>query len=320
MIIFFLLFSFLYDYSCSDSSICNYTEISLNQGIYKFELWGAQGGTGCTDGVHKLPGGHGSYVSGYIKINKKTNFYLYIGGKGGNGSHIPNSQAKSGWNGGGKGGIDWEDNDGSGGGGGSTDIRLLPGEWDNITSLRSRIIVAAGGSGSAFNHYGSSGGTIFGFKKNGISFNSIINSSSTSQIMGNLFGIGEDGKTFNWVPSSGAGGGYYGGVSVSGSQTIPYPAISDSGSSFISGHNFCNSISIDGFHTNTSYHYSGLLFFNSTMKSGIEIQPNYLNNLTIIGKTNNGAIRIIFLDQNEITNKNSYNINLFKICFFILIK
>ena len=307
-----LIFSQTYDYPCPTSDSCNNIEITLERGIYKFECWGAQGGTGVSNGVYKLPGGHGSYVSGFININKTTKFYLYIGGKGGDGSSTKNTQAKSGWNGGGYGGIDTRDNDGSGGGGGSTDIRLISGSWNNINSLRSRIIVAAGGSGSTYEHYGAGGGGLNGLSKTGKDFGSVTQSSITTQTNGNAFGIAGNGNSHIEAPSSGGGGGYYGGYAVAGSGP-PYLVVSDSGSSYISGHPSCNSISNTGIHTNSPNHFSGYIFYNTTMINGISTQPNYNSISTINGKTNNGAIRITFI--NKLINKETkhfkkYNIQL----------
>ena len=302
-----LIFTITFDYPCLTSDSCNNNEIFLERGIYKFECWGAQGGFGCTDSKYLLPGGHGSYVSGLININQKTKFYLYIGGKGGDGSPTKNTQAKAGWNGGGYGGIDTSDNDGAGGGGGSTDIRLISGLWNDINSLRSRIMVAAGGSGSVFNHYGAGGGDLNGLSKTGTSFESVTQSSSTTQTNGNAFGIAGNGKSHNYAPSSGGGGGYYGGIAVSGSGS-PHLVVSNSGSSYISGHPSCNSISNTGIHTNSPNHFSGYKFYNTTMINGINLQPNYNSETLINGKTNNGAIRITFISNLETNNIRKFNI------------
>ena len=306
-----------YLYPCGSSSSCNNLEVSLPRGIYKFECWGAQGGTGRTDGVLKFHGGNGAYVSGIINIEYLTNFYLYIGGKGGHASSTSGTSASSGWNGGGRGGIDTRDNDASGGGGGSTDIRLFPGNWNDLTSLRSRLMVAAGGSGSCFNSYGAPGGNITGFDMKYTGFYDVISTTTTTQITGNSFGIGANGLQNQYTPSSGGGGGYYGGVA--NTPGGGYTSVSDSGSSFISGHKFCNAINKDGIHLNYPYHYSGLYFYNTSMLTGIEYQPGFLNENLILGNSNNGTIRITYIGQ-YITNNNiqKYSI-VFLIQFYILI-
>ena len=296
MILNILFLSKIYYYPCSNSNSCNNIEVNLERGIYKFECWGAQGGMGALNGVLTYSGGNGAYVSGYIRIEKLTKFYLFIGGKGGNGSGTRGTSALGGWNGGGRGGIDSRDNDGSGGGGGATDIRLLNGTWNNITSLRSRIMVAAGGSGSCYNTYGAPGGTLTGYEKINTGLKDISSSIKTTQINGNQFGIGGNGNTHQFTPSSGGGGGYYGGFSHLGSEN-PVIAVSDSGSSYISGHLLCNSINQLGFHVNHSYHFSNLYFYNTTMLNGIQYQPNFLNNNNILGNSGNGVIKITFIEK-----------------------
>ena len=212
--------------------------IIVPPGYYRFECWGAQGGTGCVNGEHVADGGPGAYTSGYIRIISTTTFYCFVGGKGGDGLSIANTKADSGYNGGGYGGADTWDNEGSGGGGGATDIRTIDGDWNNTESLESRIIVAAGGSGSAYHAIGAPGGDITGYWKtgNGIDNNKISN---TTQTQGYSLGKGEDGRPFGYTPSSGAGGGYYGGFAANGRETGVYLAVSSSGSSYVSGYTGC---------------------------------------------------------------------------------
>jgi len=50
-------------------------------GIYKIELWGAQGG-----GTTSYSGGAGGYTSGEISLNKNMLLYLYVGENGSNAS------------------------------------------------------------------------------------------------------------------------------------------------------------------------------------------------------------------------------------------
>ena len=90
-------------------------------GYYKFECWGAQGTGGPATGK-------GGYTSGIKKLNEGDTFYIYVGGQ----------SASGGWNGGGKSSI-------GNGGGGATDIRLIPGEWNDQEGLKSRIMVAGAG-------------------------------------------------------------------------------------------------------------------------------------------------------------------------------
>ena len=63
--------------------------------------------------------------------------------------------------------------------------------------------------------------------------------SNTTQNKGYSLGKGEDGRPFSATPSSGAGGGYYGGYAVNGIVAPTYLAVSSSGSSYVSGYNGC---------------------------------------------------------------------------------
>jgi hypothetical protein len=100
---------------------------------YQFDLWGASGYD--IDSIYS----RGGHVSGIIEFGEKQNLYLYIGEEGQN----HGSQT---YNGGGSGGIY------SGySGGGSTDIRIMNGDYSNFESLLSRIIVSGGGGGFSIN-------------------------------------------------------------------------------------------------------------------------------------------------------------------------
>ena len=254
------------------------TSLVLFPGKYKFECWGAQGGTGLTNGVHKKAGGRGSYTSGVISIKSNQTFYLYVGGKGEDAYNI--TAAKGGFNGGGNGGVDPDDDD-SGAGGGSSDIRLENGEWDNTQSLLSRIMVAAGGSGSVFNNYGAPGGDLNGY----IAANYALdwNHSTTGQMSGYKPGIGENGRDHDNTPSSGAGGGYYGGIAVDGITKPTYLAISSSGSSYVSGYEGCQT------------HISGISFENPKILSGKDYFKSPYHKKEK-GHEGEGAIKISSLD------------------------
>ena len=188
-------------------------------GNYLVECWGAQGGMGCCNGELKRHGGNGAYCSGVLTLNRVTTLYIYVGGKGNNavcGQNVCINQ-EGGFNGGGKGGCDPHDDDDAASGGGASDIRLISDEDNERTmSLRSRIIVAAGGSGSVLNTYGSPGGDLTGFLPIK-SQTEEYKKSDTTQTSG-IFGVGADGENCSVVPSSGGGGGYYGGISL-GPQT-----------------------------------------------------------------------------------------------------
>jgi hypothetical protein len=105
-------------------------------GTYKIECWGASGG-GAT-----VSGASAAYVSGIISLTKNQELYVYTGQRGNNPDNYSSTYM---FNGGGYANI----NSGKCGacGGGATDVRTVDGDWDDVTSLESRIIIAAGGGG-----------------------------------------------------------------------------------------------------------------------------------------------------------------------------
>lgn len=265
------------------------SSIFLSTGKYRFECWGAQGGIGLTNGVKKFEGGRGAYVSGVIELKNESTFYLYVGGKGEDGNI--SQRAIGGFNGGGNGGIDGDDDD-AGSGGGSSDIRIVNGQWNDEKSILSRIMVAAGGSGSVFNSYGAPGGTLYGYKVTSEAKREYAYS-TTNQTNGYSLGIGQNGKDHGSTPSSGSGGGYYGGISVEGINQPNNLAVSSSGTSFVSGFSGCNAVDENGNHTNTPFHYSNLVFDKIIMKDGNEIFPSPFR-YKEVGHPGNGAIKISY--------------------------
>ncbi len=230
--------------------------ITLEPGEYAMECWGAQGGRGRTDWVLNKQGGYGAYTKGSLSLANNRTFYIYVGGKGkDSGTNGKCGGGAGGYNGGGAGGkdgnCDSEPEPGAGGGGAS-DIRLTGGTWNVATSLRSRIMVAAGGGGSTFSSAGGEGGTLSA-------------SGGTSQTAGQAFGIGGTGVNNSEFVAGpgGGGGGYYGGK---GGQTSNVGG--RGGSSFISGYVGCNAVNASGSHTGQPVHFSGLKFYNTTMKAG----------------------------------------------------
>jgi len=250
-------------------------------GTYKIELWGAQGG-----GTY---GGEGGYTSGYIELNKNDNLFVYVG------EHQDRGDFDIVFNGGGA-SLPESSNENNVNryttGGGATDIRINNGNWDDFASLKSRIMVAAGGGGTndTSNLKGGIAGGIIGY--DGIlsrEDNTYIMTVATggTQISGGLggtstygseifdgngtpggFGFGGNGIT---MYKSGGGSGYYGGGSSSVSRNTAGSGAG--GSSFISGHNGCDAIleasTVDNIiHTGQSIHYSGYQFTNTIMIDG----------------------------------------------------
>ena len=294
-------------------------------GTYKVELWGAQGGS-----IDSILGGSSSFVTGTIQINKNTKLYLYIGGRG---TYTKNSSTSvnGGYNGGGNGRTESGSGSYATTGGGSTDIRLINGNWDNDIGLKSRIIVAAGGGGSDYSGgstyigYGGAGGGLSGY--NGTSNQGSYYGTGATQLFGgrNVYlGTisGSFGKGGNGQANNGSGGsGYYGGGSGQG-----YRGGGGGGSSFISGHNGCVAIESSTSLTprldsngvrctdgttdiECSKHYSGYVFTDTVMidgagyswttAKGSQVQmPKPDGTLYPLGQghTGNGYARITFIE------------------------
>ena len=122
--------------------------VTLPQGTYKLEVWGAQGGYRSSTTY----GGKGGYSYGTITLPEETIVYLYAGGHPGNGTSSAGTTAAraGGFNGGGY-------RTGYYGGGGGSDIRI------GSNNLKARVIVAGGGgSDGATNKQGMYGGGITG--------------------------------------------------------------------------------------------------------------------------------------------------------------
>ena len=131
---------YLFEDKCT-SDDCYPYEVELEPGNWTFELWGTSG----HQNPHKSAPpddrnltnepGYGGYVKGSLRLEAKQKFFFYIG------SHY-------GFNGG---ALGETGDDRPGQGGSATDIRLEMAEnkkeWDNLASLKSRIMVAGAGGG-----------------------------------------------------------------------------------------------------------------------------------------------------------------------------
>ena len=284
-----------------------YTYTVPATGTYKIELWGAQG--------LSEYGGKGGYTKGEIKLNQNDNFYVYVGGT-------------NGYNGGGS--------SSNKSGGGATDVRLTTGTFDNFDSLKSRIMVAAGGGAVTNNDSGALAGNAGGLVGyDGVAHSYVgstyigtgasqssggkIGSSATSGTNG-TFGIGGTGGVGPGDPNHtgcGGGGGYYGGGASA------WHAGSGGGSSYISGHNGCDAISSNSTegsitHSGQSVHYSGKVFTNTVMidgqgyswtntKGALQRMPNPSGGYYAsgIGNSGNGVAKITLL--NSTIYMNAYN-------------
>ena len=260
-----------YRYSCTNT----YQKFTApGSTYYKVQLWGAAGGYGRTNWSIKYRGGYGAYTEGEIYLQKGQELYVYVGCSGGNsGMKSKYSGGVAGFNGGATGGNDSNQDsqpEPGGGGGGATDIRLVPTSketiWNEFNSLKSRIMIAAGGGGGNYSGIGGAGGTIEGTTGYG-------NKKVPTQTEGYAFGYGMPGGSCS-DGSGGAGGGYFGGYSGTGCSNG-----GGGGSSFVSGCKDCISIKEESADSNIvssddNIHYSGYYFDKIEMLSGDETQPN----------------------------------------------
>lgn len=266
-------------------------ELKLKRGFYRFECWGASGGS------VELPSSRGAYVSGTISLKEERTFYLFVGEKG-----KQNGTEKT-FNGGGRAAFSFSNRSElttyGCSGGGATDIRLIDNNQNYLSSLKSRIIVAGAGGGEINYNYkgvsqpikGGNGGFLIGDSASyslcyNCSNKEYINATGGSQNKGGegggpllikgdngSFGIGGDANEFytniNWS-SSGGGAGYFGGGA--GGITSDCLGAGAGESSFISGYKGCSAVSSDftleNPKFNGSIHYSGIYFTNIVFKNG----------------------------------------------------
>lgn len=233
-----------------DRKVWNYDYTGYEQifivpktGTYKIELWGAEGGKRIGSDVTDS-GGKGGYTSGTINLEKNEKLYFYIGQKG---IHYNYNNGTKIYNGGGI--CNFVGNKGSGGsGGGSTDVRIMSSEWDDFNSLKTRIMVAAGGGGTGYlGTSGGAGGGLIGIDAiPSTSFLEYSYGHGGKQTSGGLWnvttsgifpgGFGYGGNSLGAWDGGGAGGsGYFGG---SGGRVNA----GGGGSSYISGHIGCIAI------------------------------------------------------------------------------
>lgn len=301
-----------YDYVYGEQSFT-----APNNATYRIQLWGAQGG-----GNSSFPGGLGAYTSGKIKLKKGETIYIHTGQMGGDlTAETYNNGFISEY-------VYWGDSSILQGtfysGGGSTDVRLVSGNWDSFEGIKSRIMVAAGGGGT-MTYYGGigtagDGGGLVGY--DGTINSGTVGRKSTggTQTSGGLNGIINSGSA--WFGSAyyvtgmtqvaGGGGGYYaGGNGAHGSNTVGSGA---GGSSFVSGHDGCNAISDAStesniIHTGQSIHYSGYKFTDTYIIDGrgyiwtntigeYNRMPTHHGGTSMVGNEGNGYAKINLIEIN----------------------
>ena len=311
--------------------------VAPRDGYYKIELWGAQGGNisgtgydmnGNNRGNLTYTGGKGAYTTGDVYLTKSQVVYIYVGSKGSDNISLTSTENQDvgGYNGGGS----LSSGQGIYGstGGGSTDIRIVSGTWNDFNSLKSRIMVAAGGGGANFRNQGygegngGAGGTLIGINgeealTEGSYFRSDYShgyelgtggtqNSGGYRIVYYLDGtveipqdcndcLGKFGMAGQEINQTGGGSGYYGGANNSHGGA-------GGGSSFISGYDGCDAISKNStesniIHTGQSIHYSGIYFENPEMIAGNSNVPTYDGNDTMVGNSGNGHAKITYVGQ-----------------------
>lgn len=213
----------------------------LNDGYYKIEAWGAQGGEAEVSET-KLHGGYGGYSLGELNLSKNQQLYIAVGGTGQNSSKTEIVGAPGGYNGGGN-----SDGRGHGSGGGATsiyDTLLNDGQLVNYENNKENIVLVAGGGGggqvyntgdiSKYSGYGGSGGgyiggsgqltgtMAYGYGTGGTqeSGGYVVNVNLPNNVDSRTYGSFGQGASVKhlylekYLYSSGGGGGYYGGGAV----------------------------------------------------------------------------------------------------------
>lgn len=287
----FYYYVWMYSYS---GNYQTFSTANTGTGNYTMQCWGASGGMHSSYTSHTRSG-YGGYTAGTIRLTgTSTTLYVYVGGTGDVSHYNLTKTAQSwnngGWNGGGYSGSNTSSSnvDYTAGGGGSTDIRInrasaTTSVWNDFSSLKSRIMVAAGGGGAVYCNsagstlYGSNGGDGGGLTGGkGIGKDSWVGKEPTGggqNIPGEsspgsysvyleqyaFFGYasqqGNGGPT-TWSGAhapewwaGGGGGGWYGGGKGGG------PA-GAGGSSYISGHSGCYAI-VQSSTSSAITHYDG---------------------------------------------------------------
>lgn len=256
-------------------------------GVYKLEVWGAEGGSN-----NENDGGYGGYASGLISLAQGDNLNIAIGGT--------TTSKTGGYNGGGAGG-NGSGSYGSGlGGGGATSITsslINDGQLANYENNKDAILIVAGGGGGvnvACASFGGSGGGMNG-AKNAVRTDgrSGGNSNYGTQTSGYAFGQGQPGKSKGGYANCGSegngggGGGFYGGFSYQG--TGQYSNESGGGGSGYIGNSLLTS--------KTMYCYSCTESTDESTKT-ISTTCSEKNPTENCAKKGNGYARITFIKEN----------------------
>ena len=187
------------NYPCQNSDSCSYFTVTLERGIYRVEVFGAEGG-GYPSNTKSL-GGKGGSLSGILFLYKARTFYAYVGAKG---VTATRDVSKPSFGGGGS-GYSYQNDQRISSGGGASDLRLNPNDF------KSRVIVAGGGGGGS--QHDAAGCGLFHIGGNGTGFYTTKTDFSSSK---GIFGFGGNTTKAVAKDGSGGGGGYYGGEAGEG--------------------------------------------------------------------------------------------------------
>lgn len=189
-------------------------------------------------------------------------YYLFVGGQGSSAT-----TSAGGYNGGG-----YNNGFSQAAGGGATDVRLVNGSYNDATSLNSRIMVSAGGSGSD-GYNGNPGGGLNGFVTTGSASTQISSGSGSTS---GSFGIGAIGSN-----TTGAGGGYWGGSSAVITRNSWVQCAVEGGTCSFAGRKYIRY----GMDSGNTYG-----FFNSSVGC----------NNTVFGDPNGGVVKACWYASDEI--------------------
>ena len=281
-------------------------------GIYKLEVWGAQGGS-VTYSSSTYRGGYGGYSTGYISLTKGQILYTNVGGAGTGGKS--NATYVGGYNGGGPitqaSGTDHY----HASGGGATHIATVSGLLSTLSSQQNNILIVAGGGGGGYRHTAGSGYASVGGEGGGISgTDSTTNGSNGKQGLGGnqtaggkysgatettstIFGSFGLGGTPSLSWGSAGGGGYYGGGASYGNTAANGNSGGGGGSGYIG-----NSLLTD----------KSMYCYNCTTSNDVNTKTYTTTNVSgtptaDYAKNGSGAARITFVSTT--TLKLTYNNN-----------
>lgn len=191
-------------------------------GVYKLEVYGAQGG-----GTVYSSGGKGGYSYGNVLLKKDSVIYIVVGGKGASDPYdftYPSSWWTGGYNGGGNGGTNNSYCYKGSAGGGATHIATVSGLLSTLSSNKDAILIVAGGGGGGGTdgntgctpyNGGTGGGTNGGNGVNQGYPSEAANGGTQSSGGYGACEFGSFGKGGNIISGAkggcGGGGGYYGG-------------------------------------------------------------------------------------------------------------